>query len=91
MAKRHKNKKGFMVIRTENLAEILKFGGFGICDHCNQHKKTGTGYLVAVLNRWFCDECYTEWYNRAKRYEEDIPYEQRTFNYYQEVLELKEE
>ena len=88
MAHKHKNEKGFLVIRTEQ-SEITCLGGLGICDDCNQ--KSHTGYLIAVLNRWFCDKCFTEWYNRAKYYKEDRHIEKRTFEYYKSKLELKEE
>ena len=46
----------------------------------------GNVYYVAVLNRVFDKESYEDWYENATRYEEDIPYEEKHFNYYAEKL-----
>lgn len=45
-------------------------------------------YYIAVLNDTMDKECYDRWYKGATRYTEDIPIEDRNFNYYKEVLEL---
>ncbi len=84
MAHKHENEKGFLVIRTELLEEALRLGGIAICDSCN--KSNYTGYYIAVLNRWYCDKCYEEWYAGAKRYTEDIPIETRNYNHYSKIL-----
>lgn len=34
-------------------AEILAYGGWGICDMCGTVHTEG-GYLVPVLNHWLC-------------------------------------
>ena len=82
------NKKGFGVIRT-SAGECISWGGMAVCDHCNQ--SAGTGYLACVLNHWLCPDCFDDWYKRAKRYEEDIPYEKRRMNEYKFMLEPKDE
>lgn len=87
MAKIHQNDKGFKVIRTETLTEALSLGGIAICDSCN--KASYTGYYIAVLNSWYCDNCYDEWYSTAKRYDEDSAIEERNFRYNCTVLGLK--
>lgn len=87
MAKIHQNDKGFKVIRTESLTEALKLGSVAICDSCN--KTSFTGFYIAVLDRWYCDECYAEWYRTAKRYEEDSAIEDRNFKFYSGLLGLK--
>ena len=46
----------------------------------------GNVYYVAVLNRAFGKKGYKDWYKNATRYEEDIPYEEKHFNYYAEKL-----
>jgi len=60
MAKIKENEKGFKVIEvTAN--EMITIGCGNICDHCGE-PHFGTGYYIAVLNRWFCSTCYDEWY-----------------------------
>ena len=71
MAKLKENDKKFKVIELdfEEMASI----GFGwICDRCGKEHK-GTGYYVAVLNRWFCPPCYEAWYKNAINYAESNP------------------
>jgi len=80
MAKKFENEKGFLIIKTENVDDTLKLGGLGICDYCN--KADFTGYYIAVLNAWYCEECFNDWYKRAIRYSEDIKYEEKNFNFY---------
>ena len=77
MAHIHNNEKGFLIIRTETLEEALNFGGLAICDGCN--KASYTGYYISVLNYWYCDKCFNDWYKRAKRYAEDIDIEERNY------------
>lgn len=86
MAHVHQNDKGFKVIRTESLVETLKLGGIAMCDSCNG--ASFTGYYIAVLNRWYCDKCFNEWYAWAKRYDEDSKIEERNFERYSSKLGL---
>lgn len=69
MAKIIENEKGFKVIEI-SAEEMVKIGCGNICDHCGQ-PHFGTGYYVAVLNRWFCPSCYNEWYEDAYNYAND--------------------
>ena len=78
--------------------------GLCICMKCNKYiipssvnikneaeqKKIVHGdiYYVAVLNDTMCRDCYEEWLKDATRYVEDIPIEERNFNYYKEALGL---
>jgi len=79
MAEIIRNEKGFKVIKT-SISEINQsVGGLGICDKCNV--SSFTGYYVAVLNYWICEECYNEFLGRAKRYKEDTEIEQRNYDY----------
>lgn len=87
MAKVHQSSKGFKVIRTETIAEALKLGGIAICDSCNN--ASYTGYYVAVLNNWLCDECYEDWHLRAKYYSEDADYENMLFTQYANIFGLE--
>lgn len=77
MTKVIENKKGFLILEVGRADMALALQSPGVCDHCNQTSETG--FLIAVLNHWCCTECYNAWYNRAKRYEQDIPYEKNVF------------
>lgn len=88
MAKVIVNPKGFKVIKT-TMFECLAWGGAAICDHCNQ--SAHEGYFVSVLNHWVCPECYKEWYNTAKVYQEDKHYEQVVFDRYCRLLSVDQE
>lgn len=83
MAEIVKNEKGFKVISC-SMGETTKFGGAAICDSCNG--SDFKGYLICVLNRWYCQECYTDWEKRATYYPEDSKVEERNFNYYKGIL-----
>ena len=92
MAKIVNNDKGFKVISLSTReAQALGFGvngsGACICMHCYNTIK-GDIYYIAVLNDTMDKECYDRWYKDAKRYTEDIPIEDRNFNYYKEALGL---
>lgn len=75
----------FKVIEV-SAVELTQFGGLGICDNCG--KASDIGYLIPVLNRWFCPECYESWKERARWYPEDAEYEQNKFDYYCELLNI---
>lgn len=83
MAQIINNEKGFKVIEC-SLIEIANLGGLGICDFCN--KASFDGYYIAVLNCWYCPECYQDWIKRAQRYPEDAHVEQRNFERYSAYL-----
>ena len=93
MAKIVDNDKGFKVISlaTEDAAS-LGFGMYGsgacICMDCNKECLSGDIYYIAVLNDTMCKNCYERWIRSATRYTEDIPFEDRNFNYYKEQLGL---
>lgn len=83
MAEIVKNEKGFKVISC-SMSETTLFGGMGICDFCSN--ASFNGYLVCVLNRWYCNDCYQEWTTTARFYQEDASYELSKFNYYKGLL-----
>ena len=85
MAKVIESKKEFLLIEATRL-DISQIGGFGICDFCNN--TSDNGVLIPVLNQWYCMGCFNDWHNRAKRYSEDIPIEERNFNHYKAIFEL---
>lgn len=94
MAKKYNNDKGFLVIKMSirEAAFICNFGSITssgipvIIDDNTNEVIQGNTYYVAALNRVFGKEGYEDWYQNATRYEEDIPYEKRHFNYYAERL-----
>lgn len=86
MAKKIDNEKGFLVIEVSASECAEVFGGMGICDSCNSFDLKG--YYIAVLNCWYCQKCYKEWIERAKRYNEDIEIEERNYKYYSNLLGL---
>ena len=94
MTKKYDNDKGFLVIEmsireaafTCNFGYIIPNGIPVIIDDNTNEVIRGNVYYVAVLNRVFCKESYEDWYENATRYKEDIPYEEKHFNYYAEKL-----
>lgn len=76
--------KGFKVIPM-TLEEVQTvFGGEGICDWCNNMVLEGK--YIAVLNAWYCPDCYKSWHQRSTYYHEDTGFEndmiERTFKLY---------
>ena len=90
MAKKYDNDKFFLVIEmsireaafTCNFGYIIPNGIPVIIDDNTNEVIQGNVYYVAVLNRVFGKESYEDWYENATRYKEDIPYEEKHFNYY---------
>ena len=78
--------KGFKVIPMTFEEVCTVFGGEGICDWCNNMAPTGK--YIAVLNAWYCPECYEAWHERSKYYYEDQGFEnemiERALNLYQD-------
>lgn len=62
--------QGFSYVDV-TLDECLNWGGFGICDGCNQiHENLK---LIYVLHDTYCKNCFNNWLERAKKYpKEDI-------------------
>lgn len=88
MIKEFENSKGFLILEVsrERMVERLeKYGCLGICDTCLCIPEVG--YYVAVLNIWFCKECFDDWYSYAVRYQEDIPIERKNYECYKALLQ----
>ena len=89
MANIKENKKGFKVIqvsRSELMDKLGLYGAMGVCDRCNGI--TSTGYYIAILNQWFCPDCYQDWYHGTKRYPEDVAIENNNFEFYKNMFGL---
>ena len=85
--KKVENEKGFLVLeitREEMLSKLAIYGSVGVCDSCM--KSPDVGYYIAVLNQWFCKECFDSWMQRAVRYKDDIPYEEKNFEVYKRLF-----
>lgn len=91
MAKIVENEKGFRVIevsRTELVEKLGYQGAVGICDFCN--RSSSVGYLICVLNSWYCPDCYKRYISNAKRYAEDVDYEFAVFNRYVKLFGINQ-
>lgn len=80
MASIIRNKKGFLVIKTNIVEMAATMDSPGICDHCN--KMAVNGYLVSVLNHYLCEDCYKEWMGYAENYPEDQHIERKNMDMY---------
>lgn len=82
MAHLVKNDKGFLVVKCRTVELMtLERGVMSICDYCN--RATLDGYICCVLgHRYYCEDCYKRWLEKAEHYEEDIPYETGVYAYY---------
>lgn len=69
--------------------ELGKIGGLGICDRCNQFEREG--YLIPVLNRYYCQKCYAKWLKNTEYFPEDEPFEMEQAQYYEEIIGLDED
>jgi hypothetical protein len=77
MAEIIENEKGFKIIKL-SLSEINKaFGGYGICDDCNN--ASFDHYYIAALNETYCPTCYEAFCKRARWYPEDSKIENANF------------
>lgn len=85
MAQVIENEKGFKVIETSR-AEMVGVFGFAVCDSCN--KVEGKGYLICVLNQWYCSGCFDQWISLAKNYPDDRKIEQRNYQAYTEIFRV---
>ena len=72
------------ITRAELVSKFAQYCCIGVCDSCMESPEVG--YYVAVLNQWFCKKCYEEWLQRAERYQEDIPYEERNYETYKRLF-----
>jgi hypothetical protein len=78
LANQLNNDKGFLLLKTSS-DEIknLSLVSYGICDSCNCEPKEGV--YIAVLNCWYCPDCFERWYTSAERFSEDIKFEEKKF------------
>lgn len=70
----------FLIIESSASELYVATGGTGLCDSCA--RPSDKGYYIAVLNRWFCPECFEKWKSTARYYPEDMEIEIRNFDFY---------
>lgn len=90
MAKPYITKKGFLIIQLSYQEAFViwgKYGGFGICDRCNQTPQKG--FFVACLNYYMCPKCFKNWLKKAQYYPEDKSFEKMQYNNTVSLLKQK--
>jgi len=85
MAKVIESDKGFKLISCNSISAIQVFGGGGICDKCNETPDKGV--YIAVLNSWYCNDCFNGWHKKAISYPQDKEIELKNFNRYKPLFE----
>lgn len=90
MAQRITNDKGFKIISMST--EEVQALGWGldegtVCMNCdNIIDKDKESIYIACLNDFMCRKCYEKWLSRAKRFFDDVPFEDRNLNYAEYTL-----
>ena len=58
-----------------------------ICDWCGRtYLPSDKGCYIAVLNQWYCQECYNEWIEQVVWYPEDADVQRKNFEFYAPLL-----
>ncbi len=83
-----KLKNGYVAYKIKT-TELIKLGGWGVCDYCN--KTENVGYLIPVLNRWYCEACFRDWLRTSRFYPDDKPFENRNCKYYEHLIKVEKE
>jgi len=89
MAKVVENKAGFKVIevsRKELVEKLGHMGAVGICDYCARSPKNG--YYIAVLDHWYCPECYNRFIRENQPVLADKWFEDNRFNWFRNLFGL---
>jgi hypothetical protein len=61
-----------------------------ICDWCGRaYLPSDKGCYIAVLNQWYCQECYNEWIDRMVWSPEDADVQRMNFEFYAPLLGVK--
>ena len=68
-AKLNYTKQGYSYIKCTR-EDCFNWGGGSICDNCGNPMEEM--YLIFILGRALCQDCFDEWIERSTRYEEDL-------------------
>lgn len=63
-------KQGYSYVKCTR-EDCLNWGGMAICDNCSKPMAEEI-YMIFILGRALCKECFEEWEKDARRYEEDL-------------------
>lgn len=80
-----KTKSGYIAYEC-SVSELQNIGGLGICDFCNNFAVVG--YLIPVLNSFYCRKCFERWDSKAKYYANDIIVERKNDAYYRTMIPI---
>ena len=82
-------KQGYSYIKCTK-EDCFNWGGMAICDNCSETMEEV--YLIFILGRALCKECFEEWIKYSKKYEEDLRLqEENHMNWYKgHGFEIKE-
>lgn len=76
----------FLVIEASAAEMAAALGSPGICDYCGNHSRNG--YLISVLNSWYCPKCFERWKLRAEYCPQDKDIEEKNYRYYKQLLRI---
>lgn len=69
-AKLNYTKQGYSYIKCTK-EDCFNWGGAAICDNCDELMEEEI-YLIFILGRALCKNCFEEWAENTTRYEEDL-------------------
>ena len=79
------NPKDLHVIRLSSYEMMaVKDGHFGLCDLCQEG--TEYGYLLPLINSYYCPMCYKAWIDSVTLYKSEIKSEKQRYLFYSEIL-----
>lgn len=68
-------KQGYSYVKCKKI-DCLQWGGLAICDDCSKIMQDDV-YLIFVLGRAYCPECFKEWKDRAKNIQKIYSYKKK--------------
>lgn len=89
MAQIIENTAGFKTIevsRSELVDKLGHMGAVGICDYCSN--APAKGYYLAVLDQWYCPDCYGRFVEENSPDDEDTWYEEIRFRWFKYIFNL---
>lgn len=89
MAQIIENPAGFKVIeisRSELVGKLGHMGAVGICDYCSAAPTNG--FYVAVLDQWYCPECYNRFIQENQPEPDDDWFENIRFAWFKKLFNL---
>ncbi len=90
MAKRVEFGKFLLIECTAGEMMEAVCSDFVVCDWCDKPcLPSEEGVYIAVLNHWYCKECFEKWARESIWYPEDAEIEQQNFDFYAPRLGLK--